>query len=169
MNIPADAAFGGCGRDARVPRADANLPIDDAGSIEVVRGPNSALYVRTAIGGAVNVRTGEPTAGNRVGPSWVVARRKRFDIIRSQRHHVESESVTMVQVTARLPDDLVEKADRAASQLNRSRAQLVRQALEYYLDDFEDLRLALDRLNDPADPVLDWEDVKGELLDQDQE
>ncbi len=82
---------------------------------------------------------------------------------------MESESVTMVQVTARLPDDLVEKADRAASQLNRSRAQLVRQALEYYLDDFEDLRLALDRLNDPADPVLDWEDVKGELLDQDQE
>ncbi len=74
----------------------------------------------------------------------------------------------MVQVTARLPDDLVEKADHAASRLNRSRAQLVRQALEYYLDDFEDLRLALDRLNDPADPVLDWEDVKRELLDQDQ-
>ena len=65
----------------------------------------------------------------------------------------------MVRVTARLPDDLVEKADRAASQLNRSRAQLVRQALEYYLDDFEDLRLALDRLSDPADPVLDWEDA----------
>lgn len=74
----------------------------------------------------------------------------------------------MVQVTARLPEDLVEKADRAASQLSRSRAQLVRQALEYYLDDFEDLRLALDRLNDPADPVLDWDDVKRELLDQDQ-
>lgn len=74
----------------------------------------------------------------------------------------------MVQVTARLPDDLVEKADRAASRLNRSRAQLLRQALEYYLEDFEDLRLALDRLNDPADPVLDWEDVRGDLLDQDQ-
>ena len=39
-----------------------NLPIHDAGGIEVVRGPNSALYGRTAIGGAVNVRTGEPTA-----------------------------------------------------------------------------------------------------------
>ncbi len=70
----------------------------------------------------------------------------------------------MVQVTARLPDDLVEKADRAATRLNRSRAQLLRQALE----DFEDLRLALDRLNDPADPVLDWEDVRRDLLDQDQ-
>ena len=74
----------------------------------------------------------------------------------------------MVQVTARLPDDLVEKADRAASRLNRSRAQLLRQALEYYLEDFEDLRLALDRLNDPADPVLDWKDVRRDLLDQDQ-
>ncbi len=75
----------------------------------------------------------------------------------------------MTQVTARLPDELVEKVDRAASQLNRSRAQVIRQALEYYLDDFEDLRLALDRLHDPADPVLDWEDVRRELLDQDQE
>ena len=74
----------------------------------------------------------------------------------------------MVQVTARLPDELVEKADRAATRLNRSRAQLLRQALEYYLEDFEDLRLALDRLNDPADPVLDWEDVRRDLLDQDQ-
>ena len=75
----------------------------------------------------------------------------------------------MTRVTARLPDELVEKADRAARQLNRSRAQLLKQALEYYLDDFEDLRLALDRLNDPAEPVLDWEDVRRELLDQDQE
>ena len=39
-----------------------NLPIHDASGIEVVRGPNSALYGRTAIGGAVNVRTGVPTA-----------------------------------------------------------------------------------------------------------
>ena len=74
----------------------------------------------------------------------------------------------MVQVTARLPEELVEKADRAASRLNRSRAQLLRQALEYYLEDFEDLRLALDRLNDPADPVLNWEDVRRDLLNQDQ-
>lgn len=75
----------------------------------------------------------------------------------------------MAKVTARLPDDLVQRVDRAASELNRSRAQLVRRALEYYLDDFRDLSLALDGLNDPADPVLDWEEVKGELLDQDQE
>ena len=74
----------------------------------------------------------------------------------------------VVQVTARLPDELVARADRAASELNRSRAQLLRQALEYYLEDFEDLRLALDRLNDPADPVLDWQDVRSDLLGSDQ-
>src|SRR6185436_17888081 len=37
------------------------LTINDASTIEVVRGPNSALYGRTAIGGAVNILTADPT------------------------------------------------------------------------------------------------------------
>jgi RHH-type rel operon transcriptional repressor/antitoxin RelB len=73
----------------------------------------------------------------------------------------------MTQITARLPDDLVAAIDDAAGRLKRSRAQLVRQAIEYYLDDLEDLRLGLERLQDPADPVLDWDMAKRELLDQD--
>ena len=43
------------------------LPIHDANSIEVVRGPNSALYGRTAIGGSVNVRTADPTPTRQFG------------------------------------------------------------------------------------------------------
>jgi iron complex outermembrane receptor protein len=39
-----------------------NLPIDHADAVEIVRGPNSALYGRTAIGGAINVITAQPTA-----------------------------------------------------------------------------------------------------------
>jgi len=74
----------------------------------------------------------------------------------------------MTQVTARLPDELVDQIDRAAKQLNRSRAQMVRQAIEYYLDDFEDLRVAVERLSDPSDPVLDWAEVKRDLFGQDQ-
>lgn len=73
----------------------------------------------------------------------------------------------MTQVTARLPDALARKMDAAAERLSRSRAQLVRQAIEYYLEDLEDLRLGLERLQDPADPVLDWEDVRRELLHPD--
>jgi transposase len=73
----------------------------------------------------------------------------------------------MTQITARLPDELVAQIDEAASRLQRSRAQLVRQAIEYYLDDLDDLKLGLERLQDPADPVLDWSVVKRELLNQD--
>ena len=70
----------------------------------------------------------------------------------------------MTQVTARLPEDLVANIDAAARSLNRSRAEVIRQAIEYYLADVDDLRLALESLRDPADPVLDWDEVKRDLL-----
>ena len=70
----------------------------------------------------------------------------------------------MTQVTARLPDELVEGIDNAARSLNRSRAEVIRQAIEYYLGDVDDLRLAIESLRDPADPVLDWDEVKRDLL-----
>ena len=73
----------------------------------------------------------------------------------------------MSQVTARLPDDLVEALDAAARGLNRSRAEVIRQAVERYVEDFGDLSAAVERLRDPTDPVLDWDEVKRELLDQD--
>jgi transposase len=73
----------------------------------------------------------------------------------------------MPQVSARLPSDLIEQMDRAADRLHRTRAEMVRQAVEYYLNDIEDLHLGLERLQDPADPLLDWDEVRRELLDQD--
>lgn len=73
----------------------------------------------------------------------------------------------MSQVTARLPDQLVKALDEAAHELKRSRAEIIRQAVEHYLEDFNDLSAALERLRDPRDPVLDWEEVRGELLHQD--
>jgi RHH-type rel operon transcriptional repressor/antitoxin RelB len=73
----------------------------------------------------------------------------------------------MPQVTARLPDTLVQELDSVADRLDRSRSQVMRQAIEYYLDDLEDLKLGLERIQDPSDPVLDWEDLRRELLDSD--
>lgn len=72
----------------------------------------------------------------------------------------------MSQITARLPDELVVSLDEAATQLRRTRAEVVRQAVEYYLEDFEDISRAIEVLRDPADPVLDWEQVKRDLLAQ---
>ena len=74
----------------------------------------------------------------------------------------------MTQITARVSDDLVRSLDAAASQIRRSRAEVIRQALERYLEDFDDLSAALDRMRDPSDPVLNWDEVRRELLGTDQ-
>ena len=71
----------------------------------------------------------------------------------------------MTQITARLPDEVVDALDEAASRLKRSRAELIRQAIERYLEEFDDLSVAVDRLRDPNDPVLDWDQVRREFLD----
>ena len=73
----------------------------------------------------------------------------------------------MSQITARLPDTVVDALDAAASRLKRSRAEIVRQAVERYLEDFDDLSVAIERLRDPNDPVMDWDQVRRELLDTD--
>jgi predicted DNA-binding protein len=73
----------------------------------------------------------------------------------------------MSQITARLPDAVVDALDVAASRLKRSRAEIIRQAVERYLEDFDDLSVAVERLRDPNDPVLDWDRVRRELLDSD--
>ena len=73
----------------------------------------------------------------------------------------------MAQITARVSDEVAEALDAAAATLHRSRAEVIRQALESYLEDFDDLTVALERLRDPSDPVLDWDEVRRELLDSD--
>ncbi len=47
--------------DSRNSARVVNLSIAEASHIEVVRGPNSALYGRTAIGGSINILTALPT------------------------------------------------------------------------------------------------------------
>ena len=74
----------------------------------------------------------------------------------------------MSQITARLPDEMVQELDKAARSLRRTRAEIVRQAIELYLEDYQDLTAAIEALRDPADEVLDWEEVRSALLDPDQ-
>ena len=73
----------------------------------------------------------------------------------------------MPQITTRIPEELFDSLERAAQTLHRKRADVVRQAIEHYLADFEDLNLAVARLKDPTDPALDWDEAKRALLDQD--
>ena len=69
-----------------------------------------------------------------------------------------------MQVTARLPDGLSAELDAAAEHLKRSRAYVIRQAIEYYLDDVEYLRFGIESIKDPADPLMNWSEVRDALL-----
>jgi RHH-type transcriptional regulator, rel operon repressor / antitoxin RelB len=69
------------------------------------------------------------------------------------------------RIIARIPDDLLAELDVAATTLSRTRADVIRQAVECFLDDFEDIRVSVSVLRDPADRVLDWEPVRHEFLD----
>ena len=73
----------------------------------------------------------------------------------------------MSQITARLPEEVVVALDKAAQALHRSRADIIRQAIESYIEDFDDLSVAIERLRDPADESVDWQEAKRALLAED--
>ncbi len=73
----------------------------------------------------------------------------------------------MTQISARISDKLTAELDVVARNLKRSRAEVIRAAIEYYLHDIEDLRLGMAALSDPADPVFEWAEVRRELLRKD--
>ena len=58
----------------------------------------------------------------------------------------------MYQITACVPDDLAKALDEAAAELKRSRADIIRQALERYLEDLDDRGVALERPARPCRP-----------------
>ena len=72
-----------------------------------------------------------------------------------------------MQVTARFSDQLVQALDTAAKAQRLTRAELLRAAVERYLEDYNDLAVARRRLEDPNDPVLDWNEVRDALCAED--
>ena len=71
------------------------------------------------------------------------------------------------QISARLPDSPVEQLDKTARKLRCSRTDVVRLAIEHYLDDFDVASVAIDRILDPNYPLLDWDRVRLEILKTD--
>ena len=66
-------------------------------------------------------------------------------------------------VSVRLPDDLTRYLDEIAKETERPRSFHIQKALEAYIEDFADLRIALDRLRDPKDPVLSGNELRKSL------
>ena len=67
-------------------------------------------------------------------------------------------------ITVRIPDNLVDQLDELAVSLERSRAYLVKKAMEMYLSEYADYLIALERLRDKDDDIISSQELK-RLLD----
>lgn len=73
----------------------------------------------------------------------------------------------MTVVSARLTDEMIRCIDRTARSMNRSRADVIRKAIELYLADVEAQWSTLDRLSLPTGLTFDWDEVEQCLLAKD--
>ena len=66
-------------------------------------------------------------------------------------------------VATRFSDEVLAALDDVARELRRTRAELIRRAVEIYLAEHADHQIALDRLNDPADPIVSTDEMWRDL------
>ena len=69
----------------------------------------------------------------------------------------------MVTQSVRIPDELAGRLTNFAEEARRSKSSLILEALERFLDEREDLEIALSRFRDPAAEWVDHDEVKREL------
>ena len=59
---------------------------------------------------------------------------------------------------------MVDVPNTAARQLPRSRDEVILLAIGRYLEDLDDLAVAIDRLRDSSDLVLGWDQVRSTVI-----
>jgi predicted DNA-binding protein len=73
----------------------------------------------------------------------------------------------MPYITARFPDELIAELDRTANDLRRARSDVIREAVERYLESLKEVRLALERTERAErgeDRVVDIDIIKRHLV-----
>ncbi|RPH99996.1 MAG: ribbon-helix-helix protein, CopG family [Calditrichaeota bacterium] len=58
-------------------------------------------------------------------------------------------------ISLRLPDHLADELENIARETERSKSFHIQKAIEFYIQERADLQIAVDRLNDPADAIVD--------------
>ena len=69
----------------------------------------------------------------------------------------------MATQSVRIPDELAARLDALAKATRRSKSSFILEALESWLEEREELEIALARFRDPATEWVDHEDVRREL------
>jgi len=68
-----------------------------------------------------------------------------------------------IAISVRLPKELSVQLDNIAKETERPRSYIIQKALEFYIDDYADLQVALDRLHDKTDPVVTSKELRKSL------
>ncbi|MDD1748811.1 MAG: ribbon-helix-helix domain-containing protein [Methanothrix sp.] len=66
-------------------------------------------------------------------------------------------------ISIRLPDDMADSLKSLSETIDRSKAYIIKKALQAYLEDYSDYLIAQERLNDKNDKVVSCEEMR-ELL-----
>jgi predicted DNA-binding protein len=70
----------------------------------------------------------------------------------------------MPYITARFSDELIADLDRTANELRRARSDLIREAVERYLESLKELHLAIGRTERADERVVEMEILKRHLV-----
>jgi RHH-type rel operon transcriptional repressor/antitoxin RelB len=63
----------------------------------------------------------------------------------------------------RIPDELSDKVEEIAGELDRSKSYIVKKALEEYISEYMDGLIALKRLNDKKDKIIPFKEMRKKL------
>jgi len=66
-------------------------------------------------------------------------------------------------ISIRLPENLAKQLDLVAKEEERPRSYVIQKALESYFEEYDDLQVALERLQDTSDPLISGEELRKSL------
>ena len=66
-------------------------------------------------------------------------------------------------ISVRLPEKLVSQLDSISNETERPRSFIIQKALEFYIEDFADLQIALDRFHDKGDELVSSQEMRKSL------
>jgi len=70
-------------------------------------------------------------------------------------------------LSIRIPDELARRLDELAKSLDRPKSYIVKKAMEFYLDEYSDYLIAVNRLHNKEDTIITSKELRESLARQD--
>ncbi len=67
-------------------------------------------------------------------------------------------------LSIRMSDSMADRLERLSKEINRSKAYIIKSALQKYFDEYADYQVALDRIRNKEDRIISSEEMR-ELFD----